>query len=190
MKRQIRLFIFVFLLLPALAFASSFSGKVVGISDGDTISVMRDGKAVKVRLAGIDCPERKQPFGTKAKQFTSDMAFAKIVTVEVKDVDRFQRIVGEVILPDGRSLNRELVKVGLAWWYRKYSKDETLGRLEEAARSGKEGLWGDRHPIPPWEFRKQKKKPIGIGKLGAGFSSARTEDPAPKTFPAHQQVHR
>jgi len=93
----------------------TFTGKVVGVSDGDTISVMRAGRAVKVRLHGIDCPEKKQPYGTKAKRFTSDRAFRNEVTVYVKDKDRYGRIVGEVILPDILSLNKELVFVGLAW---------------------------------------------------------------------------
>jgi endonuclease YncB( thermonuclease family) len=79
----------------------SFTGKVVGVSDGDTISVMWEGRAVKVRLHGIDCPEKGQPYGTKAKQYTSEMAFGKEVTVQVKDTDRYGRIVSEVILPDG-----------------------------------------------------------------------------------------
>lgn len=84
----------------------------MGVSDGDTISVMRGGKAVKVRLHGIDCPEKKQLFGTLAKQYTSEMAFGKEVEVRVKTADRYGRLVGEVILPDGSDLNKELVHFG------------------------------------------------------------------------------
>ena len=111
------LFILLLLFLPLFSQAAdpqSFTGKVVGVSDGDTISVIREGRAVKVRLHGIDCPEKGQPYGTKAKQYTSEMAFGKEVTVRIKDTDRYNRIVGEVILPDGLSLNKELVFVGLA----------------------------------------------------------------------------
>ena len=131
-----------------------FKGKVVGITDGDTIEVMHLGKAEKIRLAGIDCPEKKQAFGTRAKQFTSDMVFGKVVNVNVETVDRYGRTIGEVFLTNGKNLNRELVKAGFAWWYQKYSNDETLGKLEEEARRTKRGLWVDPHPIPPWEFRK------------------------------------
>ncbi|NIM99383.1 MAG: SNase-like nuclease, partial [candidate division Zixibacteria bacterium] len=125
-------------------------GKVVGISDGDTISAMRGGRAVKVRLHGIDCPEKRQAYGTRAKRYTSDMAFGKEVTVRVKDTDRYGRIVGEVILPDGNSLNKELVYVGLAWWYRRYAPDDrTLKALEAGAREAKRGLWAEKNPVPP-----------------------------------------
>ena len=101
------LLVFLFLSIPLSSHAAdSFTGKVVGVSDGDTISVMREGRAVKVRLHGIDCPEKKQPYGTKAKRFTSDRAFRNEVTIYVKDYDRYGRIVGEAILPRGISLNK------------------------------------------------------------------------------------
>lgn len=140
----------------SVAFAN-FSGRVVGVTDGDTIKVLHNGKAEKIRLHGIDCPEKAQPFGTKAKQFTSEMVFGKTVAVQVTDTDRYGRTVADVILPDGRVLNRELVASGLAWWYRKYSKDESLGQLEGKARSAKRGLWADPNPMPPWCYRKLKK---------------------------------
>jgi endonuclease YncB( thermonuclease family) len=134
---------------------AAFTGKVVGVSDGDTIKVMREGQAVKVRLHGIDCPEKGQSFGTRAKRFTSDMAFAKEVIVRVKTTDRYGRIVGVVILPGGKNLNWELVDAGLAWWYRRYAPDDgMLERLEAEARETKRGLWGDNNPIPPWEWRR------------------------------------
>ncbi|MFX0200221.1 MAG: thermonuclease family protein [Candidatus Hodarchaeota archaeon] len=119
---------------------------------------MRGGRAVKVRLHGIDCPEKKQAFGTNAKQFTSDMAFGKEVTVRIQTTDRYGRAVGVVVLPDGKNLNWELVGAGLAWWYRKYSPDDrTLERLETEARAAKRGLWVDESPIPPWEWRRGKR---------------------------------
>ena len=145
-------FVFAF---GSAAFAD-FSGRVVGISDGDTIKVLHDGKAERIRLNGIDCPEKAQPFGTKAKQFTSAMVFGKDVTIQVKDTDKYGRTVADVILPDGRSLNRELVAAGLAWWYRKYSKDESLGQLEAEAKTAKRGLWADPEPVPPWEWRRRR----------------------------------
>jgi endonuclease YncB( thermonuclease family) len=145
-------------LVPLLAYAEQFTGKVVGISDGDTISVLRDGKAVKVRLHGIDTPEKAQAFGTQARQFTGELVFQQTVTVAIRDTDRYGRLVGEVLLPDGRSLNQELVKAGMAWWYRQYAPhDTTLAQLEAEARTAKRGLWADATPIPPWEWRKGQR---------------------------------
>ncbi len=157
--RKMRSLVFTVLLLfcASSVFAFSFSGKVVKVSDGDTIQVMRDGKAEKIRLAGIDCPEMNQPFGQAAKRFTLDLAAHKMVTVEVETTDRYGRTIGEVILPDGSSLNRKLVEEGYAWWYHRYSKDKTLGELESKARVKKKGLWSDPHAIAPWDWRRKKK---------------------------------
>ncbi len=146
--------ILLLFLFSTPVFALSFSGRVVKVSDGDTIQVMHEGKAEKVRLAGIDCPESKQPFGQAAKRFVLDIAAQKTVTVLVETTDRYGRTVGEVILPDGRNLNQELVRVGYAWWYRKYSSDSTLGELEEEARAARIGLWVDLAPVPPWDWRR------------------------------------
>ena len=144
--------------LPLLVHAEQFTGKVVGISDGDTISVLREGKAVKVRLHGVDTPEKAQAFGTQARKLTGDLVFQQTVTVVIRDTDRYGRLVGEVLLPDGRSLNQELVKAGMAWWYRQYApNDTTLAQLEAEARTAKRGLWADAHPVPPWEWRKGQR---------------------------------
>jgi len=105
-------------LLFSIAFAAQ-TGKVVGVTDGDTIKVLLRGKAVKIRLNGIDCPERKQPFGRKARIFTSELVAGKVVKVEKVDTDRYGRMVANVYLPEGRMLNQELVRAGLAWWYRR-----------------------------------------------------------------------
>lgn len=135
-----------------------FTGRVVGVSDGDTIEVMRAGRAVRVRLQGVDCPESHQAYGTRAKQFTSELAFGKTVAVQVHGTDQYGRILGEVILPDGRSLNRELVRNGYAWWYRRYSDDPVLQQLEEEARRERRGLWREKNPTPPWEFRRERRQ--------------------------------
>lgn len=149
--------ILLLFLFSTPVFALSFSGKVVKVSDGDTIEVLRNGHAEKIRLAGIDCPEKKQAFGQAAKRFTLALAAQKIVTVNVETTDRYGRTVGEVILPGGKSLNRELVRAGYAWWYRKYSSDTTLGMQETEARAASLGLWADLDPVPPWEWRHGKK---------------------------------
>ena len=121
--------------------------------DGDTIDVMREGVAVRIRLDGIDCPEKKQAYGTRAKQFTSRLAFGKEVQVLEKGLDRYGRILGEVILPDGTSLNKRLVAEGYAWWYWRYSNDEELKGLQQEARGAQRGLWSVSKAIPPWMFR-------------------------------------
>ena len=132
-----------------------WSGLVVGISDGDTITVLHEGKGEKIRLYGIDCPERSQAFSKKAKQFTSQMVYGKTVDVETKDTDRYSRTVALIYI-DGQSLNEALVKNGFAWVFRKYCKEsfcEDWLNFEVVARYGKIGLWSEPDPIPPWEFR-------------------------------------
>ncbi len=145
-------------LVASQALAADFTGRVVGVSDGDTITVLHDGKGERIRLHGIDCPEKRQAFGKRAKQVTSTLVFGKGVTVQVLDRDRYGRTVGVVLLPDGRSLNHELVRAGLAWMYRRYSDDQSLSDLEEEARGARRGLWADRNPIPPWEWRVMRKR--------------------------------
>jgi endonuclease YncB( thermonuclease family) len=136
-----------------------FSGKVVAVVDGDTLSVLLDGKAAKIRLHGIDTPEKAQAFGTRARQFTSELVFGQTVTVRVHDTDRYGRLVGEVLLPNGRSLNHELVAAGLAWWYKRYApNDATLAKLEAEAKAAKRGLWSDPHAVAPWTWRRQRRR--------------------------------
>ncbi len=131
----------------------SFSGRVTAVSDGDTLRVLANRREVKVRLYGIDSPESHQAFGTQARKFTSQQAFGKTVAVEVRDTDQYGRTVGEVILPDGTNLNALLVKSGYAWAYRHHSRK--FIPEEEDAKSNKRGLWADRNPTPPWEFRRK-----------------------------------
>jgi micrococcal nuclease len=156
--------VFSSVLLATAALAADFTGRVVGISDGDTISVMHGTRAEKIRLNGIDCPEKRQAFGQRAKQFTSKLAFGKDVTVKTFGHDKYGRTLGDVILPDGRTLNHELVRAGLAWWYEKYSKDLALRDLQEGARVAKRGLWVYPDPVPPWEWR-HRMSPVGQGQM-------------------------
>jgi endonuclease YncB( thermonuclease family) len=117
--------------------------------------VVRRGRAEKVKLAGIDCPELRQSFGPNAKTFTSRLTSGQVVTVRIHGTDEKGNIVGVVVLPDGRSLNRELVAAGLAWQL-KDSKNKQVAQLEKEARRAKRGLWADANPIPPWDYRKAK----------------------------------
>lgn len=162
----IRVFASIFLSLLWLfpvsqAFASQFDGQVVGVSDGDTITVLNDQKQIKVRLYGVDCPESKQAFGTRARQFTSEQVFGKLVSVEVMDIDRYGRTVGIVSAPNGTVLNTELLAGGMAWLYPDYCKAPICGewkQVETSARQRKVGLWGGKNPLPPWVWRKNSNR--------------------------------
>ncbi|MDM9632126.1 thermonuclease family protein [Robiginitalea aurantiaca] len=132
----------------------TLQGKVVGIADGDTFTLLLDNKTtVKVRLASIDCPERKQPYSAVATKFISDAIFSRQVSVVVDSKDRYGRSIGWVYYDD-KCLNEELLKAGLAWHFRRYSKDERLQAMEDKARANKIGLWQDSKPIPPWDWRR------------------------------------
>jgi endonuclease YncB( thermonuclease family) len=128
------------------------------VRDGDSIVVLRRGIGIEVRLDGVDAPELAQAFGKKAKRFTSDLAFGKRVRLDGRGKDRYGRELAEVVLPDGRSLNRELVAAGFAWWYRKYSTDRSLETLEQTARKERRGLWAAPNAVPPWDFRAAARK--------------------------------
>ncbi len=154
-----RLSLYLLLLLASfLASAETiYQGTVVRIVDGDTLVLLVDQQQLKIRLADIDTPERKQPFGTKAKQALSDLAFGKQARVVEVTVDRYGRIVGRVYV-DGIDVNRELVAQGYAWVYRKYSNDAELLRLEAEAKQMGLGLWADPDPMPPWEWRRGRRE--------------------------------
>jgi micrococcal nuclease len=157
-----------FLLLLTIAWASfalaatEITGKVVAISDGDTLTVLDESKTQhRIRLAGIDAPEKAQPFGTKSRQALSEYVFSKDVNVTVVDIDRYKRVVGIVNL-DGKDINQLLVTEGHAWVYRQYLKNLPIGKseayieAEQQARLNKTGLWADKEPMPPWEWRRRK----------------------------------
>jgi len=147
-----------FLVLPYPAWA--WSGKVIGVADGDTINVLRDKHPEKIRLYGIDCPEKRQAFGNRAKQFTSQLVFGKVVDVEPVTTDRYGRTVAFVRV-ENINVNEELIKEGLGWVYIRYCKLPLCAKwqgLESEAKFGKLGLWREQGEIPPWEFRRQKRR--------------------------------
>lgn len=148
-------------LLISLLRAGSWTGKAVGITDGDTIRLLKDGQEIKIRLHGIDAPEEGQPFGARAKQYLSALTFGKEVRAEVLETDKYGRSVALIYLADGRCINHELVRHGIAWWYPQYAQGDTaLARLEREAREGGLGLWEDKSAIAPWEWRKGKRGPM------------------------------
>lgn len=136
--------------------ADEFISEVIGILDGDTIDVLHNHQTKRIRLNGIDCPEKGQAYGQKAKHAASDLVFGKEVTIQTHGYDKYQRTIGDVFLPDGTNVNHTLVKDGWCWWYRKYaSRDVMLEGLEVEARKARRGLWADPQPVSPWEWRKR-----------------------------------
>ena len=153
----------IILLALTLAFsvathAETIDGRVVGIADGDTLTVLDAGNTqFKIRLAAIDAPEKAMPFGQRSKEQLSDICYGKQVSVTVVDTDRYGRTVGEVVC-DGTNANETMIKSGLAWVYRKYAKGYGhLYAFEEDAKAARRGLWADPNPTAPWEWRKAKR---------------------------------
>ena len=148
----------VVLVITASLHADEIRGKVVSIADGDTITVLDAEKVQhKIRLQGIDAPEKKQAFGTKSKERMSEKVGGEEVVVQWKEKDRYGRILGEVMI-GSRHINLEMVQDGMAWHYTTYSKSKELTDAENEARKAKTGLWVDKEPVPPWEFRKTERE--------------------------------
>lgn len=157
--------------------AVSFSGRVVGITDGDTITVLDElNQQHTIRLAEIDAPERGQPWGDRARQGLSALVFGKSVSVQQTDTDRYGRVVARVF-SDGRDVNRVMVEEGSAWAYREYLTDDTLIATEARARQGRAGLWSmsDTQTVAPWEWRK------GV-RVGSGQTTLEPREPFRSLF--------
>lgn len=146
-------------LLPAAAAPDTLKGKVVSVADGDTITIrLKDGSTEKVRLFGIDAPEKDQPYGNEAKRKLNDLVYNKSVTVKTQDTDDYGRVVGTLVL-NGKDINLAMVKAGCAWHYKHYAPDNTkLAEAEKSARAAKAGLWKAPQPTPPWDFRKDARE--------------------------------
>ncbi len=151
--------LFCFLVSAQAALAETYTGRVVGITDGDTITVLdATNRQHKIRLSGIDAPEKKQAFGNISKQTLADLVFSKTVTVETSKVDRYRRELAKVWV-GSIDANLEQVKAGLAWYYKKYEHEQppvdrrAYAVAEEDARASRLGLWRDSYPVPPWDFR-------------------------------------
>lgn len=151
-------------LLATAAHADTFTGRVVGIADGDTLTVLDATNTLhKIRLSGIDSPERKQPFGQHCKESLSDLAYGRTVVVESSKLDRWGRVIGKVLV-GGEDANLEQVRRGCGWHYKQYQNEQILddrlayNRAEESARAGRVGLWAHRDPLAPWEWRKARRK--------------------------------
>ena len=135
---------------------ADFTGEVVGVTDGDTVTVLRDREPVKVRLTEIDAPERKQPFGQRSRQHLADLVFRKEVLVVEHGKDRYGRTLGRLKL-GAVDANEEQIRSGMAWVYDKYVVDRSLFGLQDEAKLARRGLWADPEPVPPWEWRQSRR---------------------------------
>lgn len=128
--------------------------------DGDTMEILYKKTPIKIRLAHIDSPEKRgtQPFGNNAKQALSNLCFGKTVTIKAEKYDRYKRLIAVIINNQGQNVNQQMLKLGMAWHYKKYSKDSDYAKLETEARKNRIGLWQDKNPIAPWLWREKKKK--------------------------------
>jgi endonuclease YncB( thermonuclease family) len=149
-------------LFAAQVHAEILNGTVVGVADGDTVTVLDASRQqYKIRLMGIDAPEKKQAFGNKSKQALSDLVFNKQVSVEFNKTDKYGRTIGKILV-DGLDANLEQVKKGMAWHYKQYQKEQSsvdrtaYAKAEELAKAEKLGLWFDPSPTPPWDFRRNR----------------------------------
>lgn len=160
MRSMRAILIFFVLLTSQLCQADVISGRVVGVVDGDTVDILSiEREQIRIRLAGIDAPERSQPYGLLSKQKMSELVFGKEAQVEFSKRDRYGRIIGKVIV-SGRDASLDLLDAGLAWHYKKYANEQSANdraayaNAEEIARLSNVGLWRDDQPIAPWDWRR------------------------------------
>jgi endonuclease YncB( thermonuclease family) len=141
------------LLAAACARYERFTGKVVGITDGDTLTILRAGRPERIRLSGIDAPEGRQAFGRRSRQHLSSLAFGREATVHVEGKDQYGRLIARVLVDDV-DVGLEQVREGFGWHFTRYSSDRRLAAAEREARAARRGLWADGSARPPWEFRR------------------------------------
>lgn len=140
---------------PSLKKGRIVTGKVISIIDGDTYDILlRGNKSVRIRMEGIDAPEKGMPFYQKSKKHLSDLCIGKQVKINITGVDNLNRYLAYSYLEDGKELGREMIKEGLAWHFKKYNSDSILSELELEAKNLRKGIWIDGNPMPPWENRK------------------------------------
>jgi endonuclease YncB( thermonuclease family) len=133
--------------------AAAFLASVIGISDGDTLTIQFDREPVRVRIAEIDAPEKKQPFGTRSKQSLAELCFGKLAEITPQTKDRYGRTVARVSC-NGQDVSEYQLKNGMAWVFDRYVTDRSLYGIQDEARQARQGLWSDGNPVPPWEWRK------------------------------------
>ena len=153
-----RILITILIMFPLLLSAQVLKGRAVGITDGDTFTLLVNGnEQVKIRIDGIDAPEKKQDFGNRAKEYLSGMIWGKELTVKVSKKDKYGRSIGKISTPEIKDVGLEMIKAGYAWQYRDYNKEQSYEEAEKLARKNRNGLWLDKNPIRPQDFRKARK---------------------------------
>lgn len=152
-------FLLCFLFLPLLSF-SQIKGKVIKITDGDTFVLLTGSKEqIKIRLHGIDAPEKKQDYGTVSKNYLSNLVFKKDIIIEYKNRDRYGRRIG-IAFMEGVNVNEKMLSEGMAWHFKKYDTNSQWSVLESKAKEEKKGLWSQPNPVAPWEWRVRKKRTV------------------------------
>lgn len=145
------------LMLCCPALADQLAGRVIGVADGDTLTILATNhRQFKIRLTEIDAPEKKQPFGTQSRKSLSELCFQRDAVVDTVGVDRFGRTLGRVRC-NSVDANAEQIRRGMAWVFDRYVTDMSLYKIQEEAQSRRKGLWADVQPIPPWEWRAQAR---------------------------------
>lgn len=188
-RRPHPLFLLLLLLFVACNNTTS-SSQVIKVADGDTITVLHgDNTQEKIRLYGIDCPEKSQPFGARARQYTSSLVFGKQVTMRTINRDRYGRSVAWVYIGK-TNINAEIVKAGYAWNYRQYSNDPSLQQFENEARKAKRGLWADPHPVAPWDYRKGNRTTTPISVTSSRQSSSSRSETIYRGNVSSRKFHR
>ncbi|NTU53410.1 MAG: nuclease [Chlorobiaceae bacterium] len=187
-RRPHPLFLLLLLLFVGCHDTTS-SARVVKVADGDTITVLHnDNTQEKIRLYGIDSPEKTQPFGTRARQYISTLVFGKQVTMRTMSRDRYGRSVAWVSVGE-TNVNAEMVKAGYAWHYRQYSDDPALQQFENEARKAKRGLWADPHPVAPWDYRKGNRTTTATSGTTNRQSHSLPAKSIPATTPSEAIYH-
>ncbi|SNR73418.1 Endonuclease YncB, thermonuclease family [Methylobacillus rhizosphaerae] len=158
--KALKLILYLLIFFSFSSYAATLTGKVIRVSDGDTIVVLEGITQHKIRLVGIDAPEKKQAFGNKSKETLADAVAGKTVDVDYNKRDRYKRIIGKVIYR-GQDMNLRQVQMGMAWHYKQYEREQDVedrsryAQAEYLAQRDRAGLWSDKAPVPPWEFRKK-----------------------------------
>jgi endonuclease YncB( thermonuclease family) len=154
MVKRIIVSLFIALIAVSAAYAQRFPVKVIGVSDGDTFTVInRDNLQLKIRVYGIDAPEKNQAYGNKSKQALSALIFGKNIEIDVQSQEKWGRYVAKVYTPDGQDVALLMLQSGMAWHYTRFDQTPSYAKAQETAKKAGKGLWADKSPVAPWDFR-------------------------------------
>lgn len=152
--KRLVLSLLALIITASISSAQRFPVKVIGISDGDTFTVInRDNLQLKIRVYGIDAPEKKQAYGNKSKQALSALIFGKSIEIDVQSQEKWGRYVAKVYTPDGQDVALLMLQSGMAWHYTRFDQTPSYAKAQETAKKAGKGLWADKNPVAPWDFR-------------------------------------